>query len=118
MIFIFLIFAVFVAVYWTRSSRMSPAAYPSLSSDQVYAWQQLRLNNCRRFAGLFMLYVVLLVLVSFAYSYSQRHQLDWLAQLAVGVEIFYFILATVLVVQALIRTKRAKRQLGVVGNDG
>ena len=108
--------ASFFTIYWFKTQRLAPASYPQADPESVMIWKQFRLNNCKRYAGLFMIYVLLLFVVSMIYAYSLKHHQIWMGQAAAYFELAYFTFCLGVVIYSSLRTRRYGKQLGVISN--
>ena len=113
MMLFFLVYAIVLIIYWIKTMRMSAEQYPQVTPQVAAQWQHMRIINCRRYAGLFMIYVILLAIVTVIYGYASKHDVMWLITLCGYIEIGYFLFCLGIVVVSSIRTHRFARNIGI-----
>jgi len=114
MILLALIYALVLIIYWLHASRIEPENYPKLDAELVLHWRAVKLNNCRRFAGLFLIYVVVFFVASLLAGYAARHQVHWLLYFTAYTELAYILFCIGVIIWSSIKTRRYGRQIGVI----
>jgi hypothetical protein len=113
MMLFFLVYAIILIIYWIKTVRMSAEQYPHVTPEVAAQWQRVRIINCRRYAGLFMIYVILLAIVTALYGYANKHHMIWLINICGYTEIGYFLFCLAFVMVSSIRTHRFAQSIGI-----
>ena len=114
MILLALIYALILIIYWLQTSKIEPERYPKLDAEIVLHWRAIKLNNCRRYAGLFLIYVVIFFVASLMAGYAAKHQIHWLLYFTAYAELTYMLFCIGVVVWSSIKTRRYGRQIRVI----
>lgn len=69
-----LIFAIVLACFWVRASRMTPAKYPNVDQEVVMTHRTHLLQLYRRYAGFFIILVILAIANGMLRGYGLTHK--------------------------------------------
>lgn len=108
-----LIFAIVLALFWVRATRLTPEKYPAANPDDVIAYRMHLINNYRRYAGFFMLLVLLAIINGMLRSYGFTHHAH---AFIVSSDILTAIIATIGIYVLLMTAKNAFRNHAHIKN--
>jgi len=113
MMLFFLVYAIILIIYWIKTTRISADHYPHVTPEATAQWQHIRIINCRRYAALFMIYVILLAILTELYGYTSKHNIIWLINACGYIEIGYCLFCLSMVIVSSIRTRRFAQSIGI-----
>jgi len=82
-----LIFGVALVIYCIFAYRITPERFEKFPEAAVHQHQQLKIQNCRRYAGLFIFYIF--IAIGAGLSFGHIPQL--ISQVLIGIEIIYLL---------------------------
>lgn len=98
-------------IYYILALRIKPHRFPGVPEEKVYEWQACKIRNSRRYAGLFVIYIIIAVVAGVLFNYALKHQYHALPYIILVVELAYVIFCIVYIVRTIMVTRRFKRQL-------
>lgn len=105
-----LVAGIALVIYYIITMRITPHRYPAYTADQVYAWQAEKIKNCRRYAGLFVIYIIIAVIAGLVHTYAHKQQLPILFHIFLVVEIMYLIFCVIFIIYHAQQTAQFKRE--------
>lgn len=107
-----LLIGVILIVYYLITLKIKPSRYPNVPEDAVYEYQRIRIKNGRRYAGLFLIYILLAIGNGVLYQHTSQpgHTSLWFSALF-GIQIAYMVFAVIVVWRTVKSTAQHKHNL-------
>ena len=97
-----LILGIALVAYVILTYRIKPERYPQLTEKQLDVMLQKRMQNCRRYAALFLIYVLAAIGNGLLFGHISKH----LSYILIGLELIYVIAALTWVIRNEIQQRK------------